>query len=230
MNEIAQFADVILPATSFAEKDGTFTNTNGRINRINKAVDPVGNSRSDWEIICELARLLGKGGFDFSNHEDIMKEISQIVPWYYADERRFYTQRDKFILTPLHYRPPAEVSDIDYPLILTAERDVYSSGTLSRKVEGLERLRVRGHVYINPKDAVDFEIKDEQTVRIVSRWDEVRSVAKVTASSPPGIVTVNFVEETILKLINPALDPVAKTPESGICAVRVEPLRESHND
>jgi formate dehydrogenase alpha subunit len=230
MNETAQFADIILPASSFAEKDGTFTNTYGRIDMVNKAVDPIGNSRSDWEIICELARLIGKEGFGFNKNEDIMKEISQIVPWYYTDERSFYTQKDKYILTPLEYRSPEEVSDIDYPLILTTVRDIYSNGTLSRKVEGLELLRSKGYININPKDAADFDINDGDTVRIISRWGEVKGVAKVAAFSPSGIVTMDFVEETLLKLINPALDPVAKTPESKMCAVRIELLKESKDE
>jgi formate dehydrogenase alpha subunit len=230
MNETAKFANVILPAASFAEKEGTFTNTEGRIQRINKAIEPVGNSRCDWEIICELARLLGKEGFGFTSHEDIMKEITQIVPWYYTDKRGFYTQKDKYILTPLEYRSPEEVSDIDYPLILTTERDVYSSGSLSRKVEGLELLRARDHISLNPKDAADFDINDGETVRIISRWGEVNGISKVTVSSPPGLVIMDFVEEKILQIINPALDPVARTPESKICAVRVESLKESKDE
>jgi formate dehydrogenase alpha subunit len=229
MNETAKFADVILPAASFAEKDGTFTNTEGRIQRINKAIEPVGNSRCDWEIICELAKLLGNHGFNFSTHEDIMAEISRIIPQYYTNERSFFAQREMFSLTPLQYRPPEEVSDIDYPLILITKRDVYSSGSLSRKVEGLELLRAKDHISLNPKDAADFEIKDGEKVRIISRCGEVNCKAKVTGSSPPGLITMDFVEEKILQLINPALDPVAKTPESKICAVRLEPLKEFHD-
>jgi formate dehydrogenase major subunit len=212
------------------KKNGTFTNTEGRIQKINRAFDSVGNSRSDREIICELARLRGKEGFDFSNHEDIMKEISQIVPWYYTDERGFYTQKDKYILTPLEYRSPEEVSDIDYPLILTTGRDVYSNGTLSRKVEGLELLRAKGHININPKDAADFYINDGETVRIISRWGEGKGVAKVTSFSPLCVVTMDFVEETILQIINPAIDPVARTPESKMCAVRIESLGEPRDE
>ncbi|MEW6001562.1 MAG: molybdopterin-dependent oxidoreductase, partial [Nitrospirota bacterium] len=214
LNKTAEFAHVILPAVSFAEKDGTFTNTEGRIQKIRKAVEPVGNSRPDWQIICDLAKRLGSGGFDFASPEDIAFEISSIIP-------ELPDRKDSFRLTPLQYKPPAEVSDIDYPLILITERDLYSGGLLSKKVEGLNILRTKDFVYINPKDAADFEIKDGEAVKVISRWGEISGVARLTSSTPSGLVMMNLLEEKINQLVNPSIDPTAKTPELKICAVRV---------
>jgi predicted molibdopterin-dependent oxidoreductase YjgC len=214
-NETAKFAHVILPAASFAEKDGTFINTERRIQGIHKALEPVGNSLPDWQIICDLAGRLGSNGFDFNGIEDIMSEISSVTA-------NLPAQQERFSFTPLQYKPPAEISDIDYPLILTTERDLYSGGFLSRKIEGFNLLRTKELIYINPKDAADFEIKDGEIVKIISRWGKINAEARLTNSTPAGLVTMNLFEEKINQLINPTLDSVSKTPELKICAVRIE--------
>ena len=213
-NETAKFAHVILPAASFAEKDGTYINTERRIQSINKALDPVGNSKPDWQILCELARLLKIKGFDFNSTEEIMSEVSSITSGLQAP-------KDKFRFTSLQYKSPAEVTDIDYPLILTTERDLYSGGFLSRKVEGLEILKTKDLVYINPKDAADFEIQDGERVRVISRWGKISGEARLTGSTPTGLISMNLSEEKMNQLINPALDKVSKTPEMKICAVKI---------
>jgi predicted molibdopterin-dependent oxidoreductase YjgC len=215
LNETTKFAHVILPAASFAEKEGTFTNTERRMQSIHKAVEFVGNSKPDWQILCELARILKSNGFGFNNTEEIMSEISSVTPGSSA-------QKDRFRFTSLQYKPPAEVSDIDYPLILTTERDLYSGGFLSQKVEGLEMLKTKDLIYINPKDAVDFEIEEGETVRMISRWGKINGEARMTGSTPSGLVSMNLSEEKMNQLINPALDPVSKTPEMKICAVKIE--------
>ncbi len=213
-NETAKFAHVILPAASFAEKDGTYTNTERRIQSINKALDPVGNSKPDWQILCELARLLKIKGFDFNSAEEIMSEVSSITSGLQAP-------KDKFRFTSLQYKSPAEVTDIDYPLILTTERNLYSGGFLSGKVEGLEILKTKDLVYINPKDAADFEIQDGEMVRVISRWGKISGEARLTGSTPTGLISMNLSEEKMNQLINPALDEVSKTPEMKICAVKI---------
>lgn len=228
LSETARFAHVIFPAASFAEKDGTFTNTEKRIQGVNKAIEPVGVSRPDWQIICDLARKLGSHGFDFKNSGEIMLEIASVTPQF--GNTSSHIQKERFKFTPLQYRQPAEVSDIDYPLILITERDVYSSGMLSQKVEGLNFLRANGFVHINPKDAADFEISGGEMVKVISRWGEIEGKAKVTDTSPPGIVTMNLVEKEINRLLNPADDPIAKTLETKMCAVRIVPQKESKNE
>lgn len=213
-NETAEFADVILPASSFAEKDGVFTNTEGRVQRIKKAIEAVGNSRPDWQIICDLARRLGGRGFDFLSHEEIMSEILSVTSG-------FSTQIKRFRFTPLKYEPPSETPDIDHPLIMTTERSIYSGGFLARKVEGLNLLGDKRFIYINPKEATDFAIKDGDVVNVISRWGEIKIKAKITNASPPGVVTMDFDEKVINPLINPVLDAVAKTPATKACAVRI---------
>lgn len=214
-NETARFADVILPAVSFAEKDGTFTNFERRIQSIHKAIEPIGNSRPDWQIICELARRIGSSGFDFNHPEEIMSELVSVSPAFHIPGN------GKSRFTPLQYRPSAEIPDIEYPLILTTERDIYSGGLLSKKVDGLNILRGKEFVRINPKDAADFGIKDEEIVQIISRSGEIKVKAKVTDASPPGVVI--GLAESAINLLNPTLDPVAKTLETKICAIRIVP-------
>jgi formate dehydrogenase alpha subunit len=214
LNETAKFAHVILPAASFAEKDGTFTNTERRNQIINRAIDPVGSSQPDWKILCELAKRLKIDGFAFNGHEEIMSEISSVVSG-------MPLQRKKFRFTSLQYKPPAEVTDIDYPLILITDTDIYSCGSISKKVEGLEILRTKDLVSINPKDATDFEIEDGTTVKIISRHGNIKGIAKITRSVPSGLVSMYLEQEKMNQLIDPALDPVAKTPEMKICAVKI---------
>lgn len=219
LNETSQFAHVVLPAASFAEKDGTFTNFQGMAQEIKKAIDPIANSLPDWEILCKIARKLKRKGFDFNSPDDIMSEMSSVT----ADAS---VQKERFLFTPLGYKPPAEVSDIDYPLFLTTDRDLYSAGFLSEKVEGLKALRAEDNVYINPKDGSDFGISDGEGVRVISRWGEIDGKAHFTRSNPTGLVSIDLVEEKLNQLMNPAFDEKAKIPEMKICAVRVEPIEQ----
>jgi predicted molibdopterin-dependent oxidoreductase YjgC len=199
----------VLPAASFAEKDGTFTNTERLIQRVSKAMEPVGGSRADWQIMCELAKKAGAKGFDFHSAEEIMSEISSVAAGSPAQMKRFR-------FTSLHYKLPADVADIDYPLILSFERDLYSMGLLSKKSEGLSDLSSKDLVYINPKDAADFEIEDSETVKVISRWGEIIGEARLTGSVPPGLISMNPLKRAISYLI-----PLMrfKTFEPDICCV-----------
>jgi predicted molibdopterin-dependent oxidoreductase YjgC len=219
LNETSQFAHVVLPSASFAEKDGTFTNAEKRVQRISKALPPSGNALPDWEILCKIAKSLKMKGFDFNSSEEIMSEISSVT----ADSP---VQKARFLFTPLGYKSPAEVSDIDYPLVLTTERNLYSAGFLSRKVEGLKTLRTEDNVYINPKDGLDFGVSDGEGVRVTSRWGTVDGKAHFTKSTPTGLVSIDLVEAKLNQLMNPSFDEKAKTPEMKICAVRIEPLEQ----
>ena len=254
LSETAKLADVVLPAVTFAEKDGTFTNTERRVQRIRKAIEPVGDSRPDWWITCEIAKKLGGKGFDFSHPVEIMEEISSLTPSYKGisydrlengglqwpcpakndpetpilHNQRFATSSEKGKFMPLSYKPPAEVPDDEYPLVLTTERDLYHfhTGTMTRKVGGLNILRSNELVEINPQDAATLGITDGQTVRVISRRGEVITKTKVTDVSPPGVVcmTFHFAESPTNVLTSPALDPVSKIPETKVCAVRIEKL------
>ena len=252
LNETAQLADVVLPATSFAEKDGTFTNTERRVQRIRKAIDPVGQSRPDWQIICDIATRMGGKGFSFDSPEEVFQEIVTLTPQYAGityeridktglqwpcptedhpgtpilHSAQFSRGKGKF--TPLEYKPPAENPDDEYPLILTTERSLYQyhTGTMTRKSDGLNILRKEELVEMNARDANGLGIADGEMVKVASRRGEVTARAKVTGDSAPGTIsmTFHFAESPTNMLTNPALDPVSKIPEYKVCAVRVEKL------
>jgi len=253
LSETAQLADVVLPASSFAEKDGTFTNTERRIQLIRKAIDPIGESKPDWEIICQIAKWMGKNGFDYTHPSQIMEEIASLTPSYggisyerlengslqwpcptsehpgtpILHTKQFTRGKGRFI--PLKYKPPMELPDNEYPLVLTTERSLYQyhTGTITRKVEGLNILKSEELVEINPDDASALSIADGEMIKVISRRGEVVAKAKVTEASPVGVITMSFhfAESPTNVLTNPALDPVSKIPELKVCAVRVEKKR-----
>jgi len=248
--ETTREADVILPATTFAEKDGTFTNTERRVQRVRKAVEPPGDAKPDWWITCQIARHMGANGFDFQSAEEIMTEVNKLTPSYggitYARLEKGGLQwpcpntehpgtpvlhttqftRGKGRFTPIAYRPPAELPDAEYPFMLTTGRSLYQyhTGTMTRKVKGLNDLHGQAQVEIHPKDAEKLGIRDGDTVTLTSRRGNVAVTAKVSAVSPEGVVYMNFhfAEAAANILTNPARDPVAKIPEFKVCAVRVE--------
>jgi len=252
LSETAESAHVVLPAASFAEKDGTFTNTERRVQRVRKAIEPIGNSKPDWWIVCQIAKRLGARGFDYSHPLDIMEEIRHLTPSYggisyqrleagglqwpcRTDDHpgtpvlhvnSFARGKGRFI--PLEYIPPAELADEDYPLILTTGRSLYHfhTGTMTRKVAGLNTIEPEGTVEISPSDASRLSVAEGDRVRISSRRGEVIAKAKVTEASPPGVVfmTFHFAESPANILTNPKLDPMSKIPELKVSAVRVERL------
>ncbi|MBA7611999.1 Formate dehydrogenase H [subsurface metagenome] len=250
LSETAELADVILPGVSFAEKDGTFTNTERRVQRVRKAVEPIGKSRADWEITCQVGKKMGSKGFDFKNASQIMDEIASLTPSYggigygrlekgglqwpcptqgHPGTPILHTQqftRGKGQFIPLEYKPPMELPDKQYPLVLTTGRSLYHfhTGTMTRRVEGLNVLKKEGEVEINPADAAKLGIADGDKVKVASRRGEVVAKANLTEASPAGVVfmTFHFAESPANRLTNPALDPVAKIPEYKVCAVRVE--------
>ena len=248
LTETARLARLVLPAASFAERDGTFTNTERRVQRVRRAIEPVGDSRPDWRITCQIARMLGVRGFDFEHPSQIMDEISRLAPGYggISYERLedgglqwpcpttahpgtpiLHTDdfmRGKGRFTPLKYEPPSEMPDDEYPLMLTTEHSLYHSGGMSRRVEGLNRLRAEELVELNYQDAARLGLSDGEPVRVVSRRGAVKVRARVTRSSLPGVVCMSshFCESPTNLIANSALDPVSKTPELKLCAVRIE--------
>ncbi len=254
LTETAELADVVLPAATFAEKDGTFANTERRVQRVRQALAPVGESKPDWWITCQMAKRLGAIGFDFESSEEIMEEITSVTPVYggisyqrlesgglqwpcptedhpgtpILHAEKFNTASGKAKLMPLKYRPSAELPDSDYPLMLTTDRSLfhYHTGSMTRKVDGLEQLDSEELLKINPKDASQLGIEDNQEVKVSSRRGETTVKARLTKICPPGLVsmTFHFAESPTNVLTSPALDPVAKTPETKVCAVRVEKI------
>jgi len=250
LTETARLAHIVLPGVTFAEKDGTFTNTERRVQRVRKAIKPVGNSMPDWWITCQIGQRTGSNGFAFARPSQIMDEIARLTPSYggisyrrlekgglqwpcptgehpgtpVLHTRQFTRGKGQFV--PLEYKPPVELPDAEYPLLLTTGRSLFHfhTGTLSRKVKGLNVFRSEELVEINPRDASALGIADGDTIRVVSRRGSVAARAKLTGVSPVGVVfmTFHFAESPTNQLTSPALDPVAKIPEYKVCAVRIE--------
>jgi formate dehydrogenase alpha subunit len=255
LTETALLADVVLPAASFAEKDGTFTNTERRVQRLHKAVNPPGEARPDWSVLCQVASKMGAPGFGFDSPEAIMREIASVTPSYrgitYArieaagiqwpcpdashpgtpvlHTQRFATPSGKGRFFSVQYIPPSERPDKDYPLTLTTDRSLfqYHTGTMTRKVAGLNVLRKEELLEINAEDAQLLGINDGDIVRITSRRGAVETRVRVGEICPQGVVslTFHFAETPTNRITNPALDPVAKIAELKVSAVRVEKLK-----
>lgn len=215
MNETAHYAHVVLPAASFAEKTGSFTNTEGKTQPLEKALEPLGNSRPDWEILCRLADRMDCKGFAFTGPDDILSEIVKLV-------QNVPETIGKFSLFPLQYKAPAEAADMDYPLVLIRERDCYEDGVMSEKAYGLKELGSKTYIRVNPKDAADFGIADGEAVRIFSRHGSAESNAFLTESTPAGLAVLKDDQEHFNSLLNPVLDEISRTPEMRICSVRLE--------
>ena len=250
LTETAQMADVVLPAASFAEKDGTFTNTERRIQRVRKAIEPVSGALADWEITCRIAMQMGGKGFDYGHPSQIMDEIASLAPCFggISYERLengglqwpcptldhpgtpiLHTKqfaRGKGKLTPLKYRPSEELPDADYPLLLTTGRRLfhYHTGTMTRKTEGLNIFMGSEKVQVNPVDAAGLALNPDDKIRVISRRGEVKAGVEITDVVPQGVVymTFHFAETPTNMITSCAVDPVTQTPEYKVCAVRIE--------
>lgn len=250
LSETAELAHVVLPASSFAEKEGTFTNTERRVQLLRKAVESPGEARLDWQIICDLASRLGYP-MSYAGAAEIMEEAAGLTPIYggirHSRLGRLGLQwpcpdldhpgtailhegsfsRGKGLFHAVQYIAPAEEPDADYPILLTTGRILYHyhTGTMTRRVGGLDELRPEGVVEVNPEDAGRIGIADGTLARVSSRRGTVVAKCVVSPRSRPGSVFMSFhyKEAAANLLTNDALDPVAKIPEFKVCAVRVEP-------
>ncbi len=252
LTETARLADVVLPGAAFAEKDGTVTNTERRVQRMYKAIDPPGNAKQDWWITSEIAKRLGGKGFDFESPVDIFEEIRSLTPSYggityerIADRglqwpcpseehpgtpilhtETFPRGRGNFV--PLEYKESAELPDKEYPYILTTDRSLFHfhTSTMTRQVSGLEEMDSEELLKINPLDAEKLGITNDEIVKISSRRGMLDVKTRITDICPPGVVsmTFHFHESPTNDITNPALDPVAKIPETKVAAVRIDKL------
>jgi len=249
LTSTAELADVVLPGTSFAEKDGTFTNTERRVMRVRQAVEPVGDSRPDWQIIQEVATRFGYP-MEYDSPKAIMDEIAEVTPSYggityerlegpglqwpcpTADHPGTpFLHKDKFargkgLFHAIEYKPPAEVVDEDYPLWLTTGRlyPHYHTGTMTRVSPALAAEINEGRLEIHPEDAGRLGLKAGEAITIASRRGQITAKVEITDRIKPGTVFMpfHFVESNVNMLTNPAMDPIAKIPEYKVCAVKVE--------
>ncbi len=251
LTETAELAHVVLPGVTFAEKDGTFTNTERRVQRVQKAIDPIGNSRPDWQILCDLSSRLDYP-MGYSSPKEIMDEIASVTPSYggmhyarleeagiqwpcptkdhpgtpFLHKEKFSRGKGKFHITP--FAPAPELPDEQYPFLLTTGRVLYHYHTvISRKSKGLAKIYPEGVVEISPEDAQRLGIQpDNGLVEVASRRGKVQVKSKVSDNLPPGVVfmTFHFKEAAANLLTLDALDPVAKIPEYKVCAVKIRKL------
>lgn len=252
LNETGEFADVVLPSASFAEKEGTFVNTERRIQRVRKAVDPPGDAKTDLEILCTLARKMGFDTFEYDGPAQVMEEIASLVPRWagVAYERLdggglswpcpsrehpgtpilytdgFLRENGKALFHPVSYKTSREQPDGEYPLVLTTGRSLYHyhTGTMTRRVDGLNIIHGEERVWLSEEDAVRLGVETGDEIRITSRRGSVTARALVVDEIGPGTVfmTFHFAEACANELTTPEMDPVTKTPEFKSCAVRVE--------
>ncbi len=250
--ETAKFANVILPATCYAEKDGTFTNTERRVQRVRKAVEAPGECRLDWKILSEIATKLGAKGFDYKNSEDIFNEIRLTTPSYrgitykridkagiqwpcpteehpgtpYLHKGTF--PRGKGLMIPVEYEAPAELVCEEYPILLSTGRMLYHYNIMTRHSRKLDDIRPYELAEMNPVDAEKLGVKEEDFVRVISRRGSILTRITITDKVKPGMMfmTFHYKESPVNELTNSAYDPVTKTAEYKISAVRVEKVQE----
>jgi formate dehydrogenase alpha subunit len=250
LSETAALADVVLPGLSWAEKLGTYTNTERRVQFVRPAVPPPGDARPDWWIIGEIARRMGYEGLTYPAAREIMDEINRLTPSYAGiTYNRIGDQglqwpcptgehpgtpilhvgtfsRGLGHLSAVDWQPPAEQPDEEYPFIFTTGRVLYHyhTGTMTRRSQGLDEHVPGPVVEINRDDAARLGVGDGQVVRISSRRGVIEAAARVSPMTAPGVVFMpfHFAEAAANKLTIAALDPTGKIPQLKVCAVRVE--------
>ncbi len=249
LTETAKLAHVVLPTASFAEKDGTFTNTERKVERVRRAVDPPGSARADWEILCDLSGRMGYS-MRYDSPRRIMEEIGSVTPSYCGiNYDRLEVQGihwpctgtdhpgtpclhvDQFtcglgVFHAVEHQDPAEIPDADYPLYLTTGRVLYQyhTGTMTMKTDGLNDLAPECFVEISAQDARKYEVQDGERIRVASRRGQIEARAQISAVASEGTLFIPFhwAEAAANKLTNSALDPTAKIPEYKVCAVKLE--------
>jgi formate dehydrogenase alpha subunit len=251
--ETTRYAHVVLPGASFAEKDGTFTNTERRIQRIRKAIEPVGESLPDWQIISKLSAHMGYP-MEYPSAAAVMDEIASVTPIYggvsydrlgdrglqwpcphrdhpgtkFLHHERFAGGKGR--LAVVRPQVPAEVPDDEYPFILSTGRHLYHyhTGTMSRRSYGLETFRPEAYVEVNPGTAADLGIEEGELVAVATRRGEIVLKALITDRVGPRVLFIPFHyrEAPANLLTNPARDPKAQIPELKVCAARLTKIRQ----
>jgi formate dehydrogenase major subunit len=222
LTETAQLANVVLPAACYAEKDGTQTSTERRVQRFRKAVEPPGEAKADWQIICELAAKMGFAKqFPFKSPEEIFNEVAKVTPSYAGMSYKRLEKPEalhwpcpdathpgtpilhtvKFahpdglgIFTPIEFKRPAENPDAEYPMILTTGRCIWHwhTGSMTRRSESLEREEPASWIEINTEDAKALGIQDKELVRAITRRGELKVTARVTSGIKRNEVFMPF--------------------------------------
>ena len=254
LTETAQYADVVLPAASFAEKNGTYTNTERRVLWVQKAIDPPGEAKPDWVIVQDVARKMGYD-MGYSSVKDIIDEINRLVPIYagityerirngeklqwpcpspehpgtkYLYKDRFNRPNGLGKFHPVDFIPPAEWPDDEYPFLLSTGRILYHFHTTSmtRRTQALPQYVEGPYMEMHPDDMKKLGIEDGEIVRVISRRGEIKikAIASGRVYSGSVFIPFHFAEAAANMLTNDALDPISKIPELKVAAVRIEKI------
>jgi predicted molibdopterin-dependent oxidoreductase YjgC len=245
----AEMADVVLPGVSFAEKDGTFSNTERRVSRVRQAIAPMGEARQDWKIIQDISTLVGYP-MNYSGPEEIFREMAALTPSYsgltYArlegDGLQWPCPTEEHPGTPFLHKgkiarckglfhgigfiPPAETVDEAFPFWFSTGRVFahYHTGTMTRNSPTLDSEIEEGFIEISSEDAGKLNVKHGETVTVSSRRGSLETKVLITRRVDPGSVFMpfHFIESCANILTNPAHDPICKIPELKVCAVNIE--------
>ncbi len=254
LTETAELADVVLPATAWAETDGTFTNSERRIQRVRAAVTPPGEAKPDWWIISALANKLGFLGFEFDSAREIFNELCSLSPVYAGvdwemvasgqyqwpipykghpgtprlHEEEFVNGRGLFKL--INYRDPAEVIDDEYPVWLTTGRRLttYHTRTQTGRAAGIDYFAPEEYLEVHPDNVAAWGLQDGGWARMSSRRGSITIKVKATSKSPRGTVfaSFSFADVPVNILTGSGYDPVTQTAELKVCPVRVEAVSQ----
>ncbi|MHC8506083.1 formate dehydrogenase subunit alpha [Pseudonocardia artemisiae] len=254
LTETAEFADVILPASSYLEKDGSYTNTDRRVQLGRKVMDPPGQARVDWEIVQDIARRVGLD-WDYTGPSEIFDEMVELMPSYanlsydnlgltgklypnadpeHSDglvvmfDERFNTDDGLAHLVPAEWLPAKELPDAEYPLVLNTGRllEHWHTGSMTRRSYALDTISPVAEVYMHPKDAADRGLAHGERVRVRSRRGTIELQLRVSHREQLGncFIPFHFREAAANLLTIDEVDPFGKIPEFKFCAVQVEAL------
>jgi formate dehydrogenase major subunit len=252
LTETAEFADVILPASSYLEKDGTYTNTDRRVQLGRKVLDPPGQARVDWEVVQDIANRVGLG-WNYTSARDVFEEIVSVMASYtnlsydnlgltgklypnpdpeHSDGtvvmfgEKFNTDDGLAHLVPAEWLPAKELPSEEYPFVLNTGRllEHWHTGSMTRRSYALDAISPVAEVYLHPDDAAGLGIADGEMARVSSRRGTIVLAVRVSHREQRGncFIPFHFREAAANLLTTDAIDPVGKIPEFKFCAVRIE--------
>ncbi|WP_207578970.1 formate dehydrogenase subunit alpha [Enterococcus faecalis] len=253
MTETAAYADVVLPGISYAEKDGTFTNTERRVQRVRKAVEPRGQAREDYEIFCEVMTRMGYP-CAYESAKEIMKEISAVTPSFgginYERLEKENLQwpcrsltdpgtpimhvgsfaRGKGLFKAIPYKQAQELPDEEYPYLMSTGRMLYHYNTraMTGRTEGINQIANHSYIEINAVDAQALGIQEGDKVEVHSRRGKIETYAAVGNRVFPQEVfmTFHFPDGNVNEITNAVFDDIATIPEYKVCAVAIKPVNK----
>jgi predicted molibdopterin-dependent oxidoreductase YjgC len=234
VSENLKMADAVLPSTTFAETEGTYSNLEGRIQKLNRVIEPIGEAKPDWWIISQLAQSMGYQGFAYKRPSQILKEMKKIIPGFAAvSDSLFEKGKEMFIqegkeekrkFIPVEYKLPSSRIRKEFPfhLLLDYSLDYYRSLSLSQEVKGMRIIRDTRWIRINPEDADKLKLSEGEEVKVGSGSKKIKGIAKISDAVPRGIVVASF-------LLNEKADfsafHLSSGPDSDSFPLKLRPVK-----